>query len=308
MMINNNAYYLDKDRANELFTKPWGEVALILIDIKESRTWSKTHKSFTGFVKDLSKYVNIQQSVVWRILTAAKFYLKFSKYANDLPNLEDLSLKVPAENIELIEKISRYADSHTIKNLLQNAIDGLLTRNDLRLQWTVYKNSQIYPSDFKRVEGFDSDYEERIYRILNGKFGFEWLGGDVNSFAKVFYMPLIVFEFRENGGNYGYCPDLIIAFAKNRTFEASFNVVEIVSPRIHNIEPIIEKWKSVRSVAEHFWILSTEEHAVILLNLLEDSIGLLSCNEEEIKVVRDAKISNYFIESGNLAKKLIPKI
>ena len=141
----------------------WQRVAELLMLAEEKSLWTPHAKSFTQWVKKLAEQAGVQESNFWRALKAGQTYLKFRRAreaeaeqaeAADADNVTPITddthpaplpplaeANVAAENLELLEKISRVAPDLVIAEATEKTLSGRMSRADLRSIWATYRNA-----------------------------------------------------------------------------------------------------------------------------------------------------------------------
>jgi hypothetical protein len=123
-------------------SRDWVSHAKRILGVKNSDAWKATHSSFSAWLRDEAKTLEIQPSVLWRDVGAFEFYQALgSNYEGlALPRADDAAFCASPQHLELIEKLARSADRATIRELLQKAVSGGVTRSELLEQWNVYRS------------------------------------------------------------------------------------------------------------------------------------------------------------------------
>ena len=304
--------------------RPWGEAALILEEISRTDIWKQTHSSFTAWVKTLAEQSGYQESNIWRMITAARFYVSLGgRYgAITLPPLEEICSLVTAEQLELIEKINRVAPSDEIEKLLANAVTGSLTRDRLRLLWRVYRDGDTTESKPKNSlkrqmpRGQLSEFHPAPDKLGSQNAGRArtlislldsdpiWTGVQKPHFYRTIYKPPISISI---GKNSQYSPDCLVVLQAERNGNVIFHFVEMLKDSTEL--NIIFKSNLIFRYCHFFWLAVDMVPEDFSIRGIPDKVGLITANGKSLTVHRAPKLSIETGEkSGDLAKLLLVEI
>jgi hypothetical protein len=112
----------------------WQEMAELLISVERDGLWRGHTRSFTAWVDTIARRADLQSSVFWRYLKAGRIYLELTG-KQDI----DADAQVSAESLELADKIRRHAPKQVQEHVLEGALEGTLSRSELRQVWSTYR-------------------------------------------------------------------------------------------------------------------------------------------------------------------------
>lgn len=112
----------------------WQEIAKLLMEVERERLWEGHAASYTAWIQRLARRADLQESVFWRCLKAGRIYLEVTGRDEF-----DSSTTVPAESLELADKILRHAPKAVAQQVLMRTLDGELSRAELRDVWATYR-------------------------------------------------------------------------------------------------------------------------------------------------------------------------
>jgi len=129
-------------------TPGWVTTGSTLIACRTNESWKLIAPSFSAYIHAEAKKRGTHASALWRCLSALEFYQSLGGKYNELclPPATTLPNNSSPEHFELIERISRYAPRDLTERLLKEAINGSLTRRELRDTWKIYEKALGSPS------------------------------------------------------------------------------------------------------------------------------------------------------------------
>jgi hypothetical protein len=112
----------------------WQDIAQLLMRVENERLWENHASSFTAWLAGMARRADLQESVFWRCLKAGRIY-------RELTGREDFEqdLAVSAESLELADKIRRHAPRAVTTQVVERALEGDLSRSELREVWATYR-------------------------------------------------------------------------------------------------------------------------------------------------------------------------
>lgn len=111
----------------------WQDVASLLVRVEKERLWVTHTVSFTAWIQSVARRADLQESVFWRVLRAARIYRDLT---GEDPQPE---LLVSAESLELADKIRRHAPKAVTHRVIEQTLEGELSRAELREVWATYR-------------------------------------------------------------------------------------------------------------------------------------------------------------------------
>lgn len=325
----NPKHLLAPKNAAQLLHEPWGFVSLTLNEIGQSEKWLTTHSSFTAWVKSFAEAATVQESSLWRMIAAGRFYSSLGTKvgALKLPGLVEISKTVTAEQLELVEKIGRVSSPTETEKLLAGVINGSLTRDKLRTRWRIYRdaastkfstanmgantrNRVVLPKmRGVRVTLYDSSVEQLLVTLIEKQPVKDWIGNSNPYFIKTFYRPPIALSGTDKSGNlFRFLPDILVVIQEFEEAPVLFHIVEVVSNwRIDSLGALM-KVDVAKMYADYFWFAVGDFADDNLLQSIPAGVGLITFSHAGIAVRQQAiAVSNNF-RSGDLAKLLLTKV
>jgi hypothetical protein len=111
----------------------WQDVASLIVRVERERLWVAHTVSFTAWIQSVARRADLQESVFWRVLKAAKIYRELT---GEEPHPE---LAISAESLELADKIRRHAPKAITHRVIEQTLGGELSRTELREVWATYR-------------------------------------------------------------------------------------------------------------------------------------------------------------------------
>jgi len=291
--IHPNIDYLEKDNLRE-----WISIAMYILDVDQNATWSKTHRSFTEWLVDLSSKLSLNESSLWRYYRAGKYYQKLLDKLHlagvDAPSFPSLSKKVSPENLEILEKIERAVPNDFFFDIASRVIKCTIKRDKLRSIWTVYR--KVLAGKTARGLGVSiprMDHTNRIQVIkvkeaqvqtaLNTK-GKEWIGCETPNIYEVIPNFQIKSDIRHGGSIEA---DAVIIFQSDLTAPIQFVEIEIKS---HN--DLTTNYESMEKKQAYFdfqWIAFHKFDVKLGIGKIPKHIGVITLNEDGFSLIRSAE-------------------
>jgi hypothetical protein len=121
--------------------RPWGQVSKFLDSIERSERWQSEAGSFTEWLHSVAQKASVNQSVLWRYLTAGRYYEQIRKTLPSrlAPPLDKLPNEVSSESLELLSKLARVVPADTLRSLTERVLSGEMSRNHLRETWKTFR-------------------------------------------------------------------------------------------------------------------------------------------------------------------------
>ena len=118
----------------------WMQESILLQKVQVQRLYEPDHKSFSQWIKALSKKASVHESIIWEHLKAGRFYAQYeararAKGVNVVPAEE---AAIPSESLSLIEKIAG-SNPDVADDLINKVAEQKLTRRDLQAGYKATK-------------------------------------------------------------------------------------------------------------------------------------------------------------------------
>ncbi|WP_044225317.1 hypothetical protein [Flammeovirga pacifica] len=123
---------IQKDRRN------WLRVAKLLDKIESTHLYKLRARSFTEYVKDLSRKNGINISTLWRARSGAKLYAELLGI-NDVEDMDEAHVKTTPEQLETFSKVRTIAPQRIVDEVKEKMISGENMRHELRELWNIYR-------------------------------------------------------------------------------------------------------------------------------------------------------------------------
>jgi hypothetical protein len=319
---------LEPEHAAVLMREPWGAVSLELNKIGQSEKWMTTHPSFTAWVKAFAQAAKVQESSLWRMISAGRYYSSLGAKVGTLklPNLVEISKFVTAEQFELVEKISRVASSGDIEQLLAGVLDGTLTRDKLRTRWRIYRDmatpnngaATITPTVAKKVvlpktrRGaplYGHSVEKLLVTLIELQPMKGWIGNSNPHFFKTYYRPPIALSgIDPSDTSFQFHPDILVLVQDSETAPLQFHIVEVIPAHVVGTSAVAIKAHIAQLYADYFWLAVGDCGDAIPLAGVPTGSGLITFSPAGIAVRHHPVASGQNRLSGELAKMLLTKL
>ena len=124
----------------------WAEVGELIDLVDEAKAWRDASGSFTEWLEGLGSKLNVKTGTLWRCVRAYRFFegslsVVLRNQGLAFPTAADFAARVSAENLELLEKLSRVLDAQKFEDLVRRLLDGSLGRAELRKLWGGYRGA-----------------------------------------------------------------------------------------------------------------------------------------------------------------------
>jgi hypothetical protein len=319
---------LEPEHAVVLMREPWGAVSLELNKIGQSEKWMTIHPSFTAWVKAFAQAAKVQESSLWRMISAGRYYSSLGAKVGTLklPNLVEISKFVTAEQLELVEKISRVATSGDIEQLLAGVLDGSLTRDKLRTRWRIYRDMAapsnaaaaltpilakkvVLPKTRRGAPLFGHSVEKLLVTLIELEPMKDWIGNSNPHVFKTFYRPPIALSgTNPSDTSFRFHPDILVLVQESESAPVQFHIVEVISAPLAGTSAVAMKAHIAELYADYFWLAVGDCGDAIPLSALPTGSGLITFSPAGIAVRHHPVASGQNHLSGELAKMLLTKL
>jgi hypothetical protein len=117
-------------------TSSWALIGTILDQVDHEKDWAYDARSFSEWMKSFALSIGMNESSLWRYLSAIRYYQKLRK---DLNLRKELPDSVSAEGLELLEKLERVVPKKEFDEVAGRVLGGDVKRNELRELWKTYR-------------------------------------------------------------------------------------------------------------------------------------------------------------------------
>ena len=292
----NNLADIEKELI-ELFIserKNWVSIYLLLKIVEEEMLWRGSYNSYTQWVKEFAVRSKVHESSIWHTKKMGAVYEKYSKKmeAKGMKVDDIKNTKVSANNLVVLEKISKYSPERT-EELVEKIFKQEITKNDLeeiyravRPSKNIEKNSISSKTDGEiRTEKIKDSIKTST--ILSTLYEYEnWLGQKkVRKYFKSSYEQDKIqcfSEFPVYTGNTKKNRRIDFLAVENMTTE---NLWEL---NIHGIEIKVdeydllndEKYTEYTEFVDYFYLAVPEELKDIALKNKFKNCGLIVISKD----------------------------
>lgn len=147
--------------------KNWVSIYLLLKIVDEEILWRGNYNSYTQWIKEFAVRSKVHESSIWHIKKMGAVYEKYSKKmeAKGMKVDDIKNTKVSANNLVVLEKISKYSPERT-EELVEKIFKKEITKNDLEEIYRAVRPSKISNENNNSI-AFKTDGEIRTEKIKN---------------------------------------------------------------------------------------------------------------------------------------------
>jgi len=285
---------------------PWPTLGHMLDQAATTQYWAtEGARSFTEWLQQFSKRSGMGVAMLWRILSAIRFYRIIQKnYPEmDLIPLDAASPRMTPDHLEMLSKLSRVMSHAEFKAQLRQVLDGAVTRTQLRDTWRAFRpvlvgrnargRGQIAPMANPRdPEQFNSLVEARIYQAIAAT-GSAWTG---------IQKPILYRLLLQTGSapipesSERYIFDAIAVMQNKSQSTIQIHGLEFMSVS-RFVGRKIEILKAWLPYCDYVWVATSESMPKEELDKLPMQIGILVACDNQVEILRSAQRID-----GNTAK------
>lgn len=135
--------------------------------VDEEILWRGNYNSYTQWIKEFAVRSKVHESSIWHIKKMGAVYEKYSKKmeAKGMKVDDIKNTKVSANNLVVLEKISKYSPERT-EELVEKIFKKEITKNDLEEIYRAVRPSKINNENNNSI-AFKTDGEIRTEKIKN---------------------------------------------------------------------------------------------------------------------------------------------
>ena len=278
----------------------WVRTGIELARIEAEQSWSDSASSFSDWLKNQATKLGVEESNLWRYLSAVRFYPELRQSlidgGHDCPEVQNLSEQVSPENLELLSKLIRVMPPADFAPLAARVLDRSAKRDELRKLWQAYRPALAGKTARGKgvaAPAFDkNDPANRIKlviaqaRLLLEADPLAWLCQSDPAFTHVvhdFRLP----EKSALHGNAGM--DMVISLKRSDSAPLELHGVEIrVNLPVRAIPVLVD----LAAWVDFLWVAFTKSPTSSTLAAIPAHIGVLSIHDGAISVVRVAESTN----------------
>ena len=318
----------------------WGKSAAIIMQVKQQELWVDFNDSFSQWLRQFATKKGVSVSYLWKINAMGTHYLKYLERKNvqaqannkelNAPMLDNL--EVDLVSLELATKLAGNSEEKQVE-LFDEVLNGTKKRSELASAWRLertLKPHKVKKTRHETVEASDpSEADETndsadvtitavdiVFALSKAKTENSFINFVPAYSEKVKYKELfeVLTEFPVKTGTTHNARRIDCLIATNRdTEDKNYDLT------LHGIEIKVSKsdlendykMDEYKQFVDYFYIAipKNEEMIEIALNEFSEDSGVLVVNEdEEIEVIRQAKLqTNSFMKIDTL-KTIINKV
>ena len=288
-------------------TSSWTLIGRILDQVDHEKDWAYNARSFSEWMKSFALSIGMNESSLWRYLSAIRYYDKLRNDLNLRKELPDCS----AESLELLEKIERVVPKKEFEEVAGRVLGGGVKRNELRELWKTYRpiltgrtargKNVIAP----RVDPMDREQrilqtEARVLTTLMAA-GPEWTG----LHDPQFYHPMREVVLPRGTGLQTPRFDMLAIARKTVESPVMLIAVEICS-RIKDFSSL----DSVAPYCDRLWVALVRKEKIPDEALLPEFVGILRVKAGGLRVERAGGEDSPGLgaKTGEMVKELLPPL
>jgi hypothetical protein len=326
-------YFPDKKLEKEVAalaqrrTRSWALIGMTLDRVDRQKYWVRDARSFSEWLKSFALRIGMNESSLWRYLSASRYYQKLRKNLNlkgHSPSLVMLSEIVSAENLELLEKLERVVPKKEFEEVARRVLGGNVKRSELRRLWKTYR--PVLTGRTARGKGVAAprvDPKDREQLILQTaarglttlmSAGPEWTGIQNPEFYRTIREVILPKSVDLE-------PRLIYDPNKGLQYRAAFDMLAVVRQSVDSavmlfgvqIFSLIENPSALGSIAKYcdrLWVALVGKEKIPDTVRLPKFVGILRVEVGGIKVEHKAR-NDYPGLGGNIGetlKELLPHL
>lgn len=298
--------------------KTWATIGKLLISVEHHEIWKEKEESFTQWLRSFSKKIKKTESLLWRWLTASKYYnnviaLELTSNEIDAPDLLDLPIHVSPDNIELLSKIHKGIPKDILLDFAKRIMTGEIKRAELRAIYITLRSSKKHLNEksdlfilktkfFNALMKLKKQFKERDYPDINGI-------RKIENFSCIEYSYKTLFHVKFKEPYKGSCSlDCVVILYDKGEEEFAINGVKIIDAIDKSL---IKEIEILKKCCEFIWVVIPNKNIVDLQNLPEE-IGILTLDDSGNIITTSPSLRNIAVTTGeiiiNWRNKLLEKI
>lgn len=276
----------------------WPEIANLLDQVDRQAMWRQDGAaSFTGWVRALSNRSGMGVAILWRSLSAMRFYERIRK---DFPELDlapvtAIQKGVTPDHLELLSKLSRVMSRAELMTQLRAVLDGTVNRAGLRDIWRAYRpvlkgrtargRGQAIPTaNPEDPEQWRSLVEAHIYQTLAAA-GPTWTGF---RYPDVYRLALNVAPISSRGTERAVVFDAVCVVRGKKNGPVLIEGMKFATRGPHWAYKMLAL-RMYRLYCDFFWLVVPEILYDNEIGLVPRSIGVLVASSKGVTVLRNAQ-------------------
>ena len=285
---------------SKLALSSWVRTGIELARVESEQSWPDSASSFSDWLKIQATKLGVEESNLWRYLSAVRFYFELRQYlidgGHDCPEVQNLSEQVSPENLELLSKLIRVMSPADFAPLAARVLDRSAKRDELRKLWQAYRPALAgKTARGKGVTAPSLDPTNPVQRskvvvaqarLLLEAPPFSWLSGPPPSFAHAIHDVRLP-QMAALHGNSGL--DMVIAVKRTDSASLELHGIDI---RVNLPPQIVPVLGDLAKAVNYLWVAFAKSATAGLIAKIPEHIGILSVQDGAITVVRVAESTN----------------
>ena len=149
--------------------KNWVNFYLLVKRVKEKELWKVSHaRSFTQWVKELSRNTKIHETIIWNRYKAGEVYQGYAENKRqEGEEVKDITeVKISPDSLVIVEKINKHAPKMA-SELIDKVLSGELKRKDLVTAYEAIRPEKPNYSKREKINFVDSNSSETSETITD---------------------------------------------------------------------------------------------------------------------------------------------
>ncbi|MGH8128527.1 MAG: hypothetical protein ACRETO_10360 [Gammaproteobacteria bacterium] len=281
---------------------PWPQIATALDQVDRKSAWRQDGAaSFTNWLEQLAGDSGMGVAILWRSLSALRFYEHLRK---DFPKLalmpvESIQKGITPDHLELLSKLSRVMSRAEFKAQLRAVLDGTVSRTQLRDTWRAFRpalggrtargrGQEIPRANPNDPQQFQSLLEARLYQTL-ATVGPVWTGFPD---PEVYRLILGAAPVRIPGASERVVFDAVCVIQDRKHDPVLIEGIEFTGRGPH-WQRKMAFLESLVPYCDYFWLVVPEPPSDEEMAAVPADIGVLVADDHEIRPLRLAQRPPY---------------
>ena len=286
----------------------------MLLRFEQTGEWKEYAKSFSAYITSLSAQSKKSRSVFWKLLVAGKTYnslhAEFDPKAKTFRRLEEVRHSPSPASLELLDKISRVAPEHVVKELREKTLKAEVGRDYLLTIWTTYrpllagKTKRGRGALAPRFDGEDESLEIPLFEA-NALALFKRAMPESLGMARTPYL----YRVMSVSGNPHilplgkYRPDIIILYAARQSDPLMVHGIEVRGSYPLTPQAIEKILHATETLLDFFWVAASKDNVDEIAKSLPKRIGIIEIDHSvhtirsAVKIRRKSNLTELFLKS-----------
>lgn len=123
----------------------WCEIGLFILEVEKSRTWQGHASTFTSWLDTLAARLDVQRTSLWKYRAAVLIGIELTglRQSDSDEHIVGTLKRTKADMLETLHKIAGIVPKNVSRKLIEDVMEGRVSRTELRAMWKLYKNSEL---------------------------------------------------------------------------------------------------------------------------------------------------------------------